>query len=100
MTDLLALLQAFHHEKLALVLRHESGARLVGQYDANNTYQYIINREEAQLSWLATAIAELGGASSDGASERERTVSGKRVRFLTWSKGAQAIRARPGTPAR
>jgi hypothetical protein len=28
--------------------------------------------------------------------ELERTVSGKRVRFLTWSKGAQAIRARAG----
>src|SRR5438309_2671121 len=62
-----------------MLLSHESGARLVGQYDANNTYQYIINREEAQLSWLATAIAELGGTSSDGASERERTVSGKRA---------------------
>ena len=28
--------------------------------------------------------------------ELERTVIGKRVRFLTWSKGAQAIRARAG----
>src|SRR3954447_19337932 len=28
--------------------------------------------------------------------ELDRTVSGKRVRFLTWSKGAQAIRARAG----
>ena len=32
------------------------------QYDVNNTYQYIINREEVQLSWLAKAIEELGGA--------------------------------------
>lgn len=29
--------------------------------------------------------------------ELERTVSGRRVRFLTWSKGAQDVRARPGT---
>ena len=28
------------------MLRHQAGARLIGQYDANNTYQYIINREE------------------------------------------------------
>ena len=55
MTDLLALLQQFHREKLAMFLRHEDGARFVGQYDANNTYQYIINREDVQLSWLATA---------------------------------------------
>ena len=41
------------------MLRHMAHARLVGQYDANNTYQYIINREDVQLSWLSKAIAEL-----------------------------------------
>jgi hypothetical protein len=75
-TDLLALLQAFYGEKLTLLLRHEEAARYVGQYDINNTYQYIINREEVQLSWLATAIAELGGTIPDGAGAG-RTVSGK-----------------------
>ena len=44
-----------------MLLRHEAGARFVGQYDFNNAYQYIINREEVQLSWLGAAIAELGG---------------------------------------
>jgi hypothetical protein len=33
----------------------------VGQYDFNNTYQYIINREETQLSWVGKAIEDLGG---------------------------------------
>ncbi len=61
MTDLLPLLQEFYREKLSMLLRHEAGARLVRQYDANNTYQYIINREETQLSWLGHAILELGG---------------------------------------
>jgi len=61
MTDVLALLQEFHRERLATFVRHQAGARLVGQYDANNTYQYIINREEAQLSWLEAAIRDLGG---------------------------------------
>jgi hypothetical protein len=60
-TDLLPLLLAFHSEKLAMLLRHQAGAQLVGQYDVNNTYQYIINREDVQLSWLEKAIAELGG---------------------------------------
>jgi hypothetical protein len=43
-------------------LRHQAGARLVVQYDANNTYQYIINRDDVQLTWIAKAIEELGGA--------------------------------------
>jgi hypothetical protein len=75
-TDLLPLLEEFHREKLAMVLAHQAGARLVGQYDANNTYQYIINREDAQLTWVATAIAELGGTVSD-ASEPVRSAKGK-----------------------
>ena len=61
MTDLVALLQEFHREKLTQLLRHQAGARLVTQYDVNNTYQYVINREEAQLSWVATAILDLAG---------------------------------------
>ena len=76
MTDLLGLLQDFYRDKLTMLLRHEAGARFVGQYDANNTYQYIINREEAQLSWVATAIAELGG-TVPGATEPSRTLTGK-----------------------
>ena len=65
MTDVLAVLQEFRAEKLALLVRHEAGARSMGQYDVNNTYQYIVNREEVQLSWLSAAIAELGGAVAD-----------------------------------
>ena len=76
MTELLPLLQEFHHEKLAMMLRHQVGARLIGQYDANNTYQYIVNREEVQLTWVATAIAELGGAAAD-ATEPVRQARGK-----------------------
>ena len=76
MTDLLPLLQEFHREKLAMMLQHQAGARLIGQYDANNTYQYIINREEAQLTWVSTAIAELGGTVADAA-EPLRPAKGK-----------------------
>jgi hypothetical protein len=60
-TDVLPLLQEFYGEKLAALTRHEDGARRVTQYDANNTYQYIINREDTQLSWLGRAILDLGG---------------------------------------
>jgi hypothetical protein len=57
-----ALLAEFYADKLAAVTSHQAHARLIGQYDANNTYQYVINREEVQLSWLAKAIGDEGGA--------------------------------------
>jgi hypothetical protein len=75
--DLLALLQEFHREKLSMMLRHQAGARLVRQYDINNTYQYIINREDVQLSWLASAIADLGGAVESGLAEPELRAASK-----------------------
>ncbi len=49
-------------EKAALRRRHEAVARVAGQYDVNNTYQYVIAREDQHLSWLASAIVDLGGA--------------------------------------
>jgi hypothetical protein len=60
-TETLPLLLEFYRDKLAMLLRHQAGARLVSQYDVNNTYQYIINRDDTHLSWLAAAISELGG---------------------------------------
>jgi hypothetical protein len=71
-TDILPLLQDFYKDKLAVLLRHVAGARLVGQYDANNTYQYIINREETQLSWIGQAIVDLGGEVATTGAEPER----------------------------
>ena len=70
-TGLLPFLQEFYREKLAMMLRHQAAARLVGQYDVNNTYQYIVAREEAQLSWVAKAIRELGGNALDTADSAE-----------------------------
>lgn len=74
-TESLPILLEFHREKLAMLLRHEAAARLVQQYDINNTYQYIINREQVQLSWLEAAITELGGTPSPEANSN-RTVHG------------------------
>ena len=68
----LALLQEFYGEKLGALLRHQAGARAVGQYDVNNTYQFIVNRDETHLSWIAKAIAELGGSASDNQTEADR----------------------------
>jgi hypothetical protein len=76
-TDIVALLQEFAREKLGALVRHQAAARFVAQYDFNNTYQYIINREEVQLSWLAKAIEEVGGAVPAEAGPVDRTPVGK-----------------------
>ena len=73
----LATLQDFYQDKLSALLRHQSSARLVAQYDVNNTYQFIVNRDETHLSWLGKAIAELGGSAADGQTEPDR--GGKRT---------------------
>ena len=62
MTGTLPLLEEFYRDKLAAMLQHQAGAKFVGQYDINNTYQYIVARDEVQLSWVAKAIEELGGS--------------------------------------
>ena len=49
----------FTAERLALIERHEAGARVVSHYDFNNTYQYVISREETHLQWLGQALVEL-----------------------------------------
>ncbi len=52
-------------EKAALRRRHVAVAGVAGQYDVNNTYQYVIAREDQHLSWLADAVRDLGGSVPD-----------------------------------
>ena len=72
----LELLQEFHRDKHTLLRRHEAAARLVSDYDFNNTYQYVIAREEMHDRWVADAIADLGGQVQSVAAP-EIQVSGK-----------------------
>lgn len=58
--ELKKLLTDFAAERLGLLQRHEASARVVSHYDFNNTYQYVISREETHWSWLGTALAEIG----------------------------------------
>ncbi len=58
--ELRQLLVDFTAERLALLQRHEAGARVVSNYDYNNAYQYIISREETHLGWLGSALTDLG----------------------------------------
>lgn len=59
--DDLALLRELHHDKMTMYLRHVAVARLVSDYEFNNAYQYVINREDTHLKWLESGIAGLGG---------------------------------------
>ena len=45
------------------MLRHVAVSRHVGNLDFNNTYQYVIAREETQLAWLRSAIEDFGGVA-------------------------------------
>jgi hypothetical protein len=60
--ETLELLREFYKDKASLRQRHAAGARFVTNYDFNNTYQYVIAREDVQLRWLLDAIADLGGS--------------------------------------
>jgi hypothetical protein len=58
--ELAALLLEVYKDKVALRDRHVAGARAVSSYEFNNTYQYIVGREDAQVSWLRRALEESG----------------------------------------
>jgi hypothetical protein len=58
---MLGLVREFHQDKLEMRQRHVSGARLVTDYNFNNTYQYIIAREDMHVRWLADAVTDLSG---------------------------------------
>ena len=63
--DLLQLLREFYREKAALRGRHVAGARLVTNYNFNNTYQYVINRDDMHVRWLQDAITDTGGTPEE-----------------------------------
>jgi hypothetical protein len=86
-SDLARVLEACYRDTLANLLRHEAGARVMAQYDVNNAYQYTINREETQLSWLARAIADLGGTVPEEQSAAAHP--GSRTKPVSWRAMAE-----------
>ena len=73
--DLLNLLREFYRDKLALYRRHVAAARHISHYDFNNTYQYVIAREDVQLAWLRDAITDMAGELEDVALRAARVIS-------------------------
>jgi len=74
-TELLALLRDFYRQKLVMRQRHVAAARHVPHYDFNNTYQYVIAREDVQLNWLRDAVTDMGGTVEE-VPEPQVTASG------------------------
>ncbi len=74
-TELLEFLREFYRDKLAMRERHFNAAQSVADYDFNNTYQYVIAREDVQLNWLRDAIAGMGG-QEQGAAQYDPGVAG------------------------
>ncbi len=66
-SELLEILTPFTAERLSLLQRHEAGAQVVSHYDFNNTYQYVVNREETHVTWLQSALTEAGATMPSSA---------------------------------
>ena len=73
---MLDLLREFHRDKAGLRQAHAAAAQFVGDYDFNNTYQYVIAREDMHVRWLIDAITDLG-AQPDDVAARQLSPSGK-----------------------
>lgn len=66
-TELLEFLSAFYRDKLTLRNHHVAAARFVPDYNVNNTYQYVINRDDMHVRWLQDAITDTGGTPEEQA---------------------------------
>ena len=64
-TELLEFLSAFYRDKLTLRNRHVAAARFVADYNFNNTYQYVINRDDMHVRWLQDAVTDTGGTPEE-----------------------------------
>ena len=70
------LIRDMYLERVSLLMRHEDVAQVIGDYDINNAYQYMIAREQTHLSWLQHALLDLG-AKLVGDPSRGPALSGK-----------------------
>jgi hypothetical protein len=75
---MLELLREVHRDKAEMRQRHATAAEFVTDYDFNNTYQYVIAREDMHLRWLLDAISDLGGQAREPAVQQIHP-SGKRA---------------------
>jgi bacterioferritin (cytochrome b1) len=75
-TELIELLREIYRDKATQLRRHEAAARSVSDYEFNNTYQYVVAREEMHASWIRDAILDVSG-TPDEVAEQDRSGIGK-----------------------
>jgi hypothetical protein len=75
---MLAFLEGFYRDTLALVFARQVNARAVTPYDANNAYQQVLGRQDVHLQWLEAAIAQLGGSAPPAPGASGESAAGSR----------------------
>ncbi len=65
----------------------------MANYEANNTYQYVIAREDVHLQWLEAAIAELGATPADVPSPSCRLAAASRASCRSIDEDAREAEA-------
>jgi hypothetical protein len=91
--DLVELLRECYRDKSALRQRHLAAARAVVDYDFNNTYQYVLNREEIQLQWLRDAIEDRGGKVDEAPEVDVKAGAGKSGQIAVMKEDAAGAQA-------
>jgi hypothetical protein len=64
-TEQLEFLREFYRDRHAIRQRHVAAAEFITHYDFNNTYQYVINRDDMHVRWIADAITDMKGELED-----------------------------------
>src|SRR5918993_864718 len=85
-----SLLREFYRDKLSMRQRHFAGAQSVSDYDFNNTYQYVIAREDVQLNWLRDAITGMGSEIEDLPEQYDPGVAGVTAQLTNQKSNAQS----------
>jgi hypothetical protein len=91
--ELVDLLRECYRDKAALRQRHLAAARVVVDYDFNNTYQYVLNREEIQLQWLHDAIVDRGGKVDEAPEVDVKAGAGKSAQIAVMKEDAAGAQA-------
>jgi len=91
--ELIEILRECYRDKSAMRQRHIAAARAVGDYDFNNTYQYVINREEIQLQWLHDAIEDRGAQAEDAPETEVKAGKGKAGQLALMKEDAAGAQA-------
>jgi bacterioferritin (cytochrome b1) len=63
--ELLEFLATFYRDKLTIRNRHVAAARFIRDYNVNNTYQYLVARDDMHVRWLQDAITDLSGTPEE-----------------------------------